>query len=367
MESLRELGDSHAFADGLLLGCFVVLTSAVLALADRRSRRSSIVGYGIAAATLAAIVRTFGHDAVPLGVMIALGALALGGLAAKRFNLPPRRTLLLLVPGGFLLAVAAPDLVIGTNLIEVPIAVRVVAGLAAPVVGLAIADFDRVHVESGLVIPMLVLASAGLFIAAPDTELSAALLGVCLPTLACVVPKPLGRIDGGGAAALAGCFCWIAAVASEAAPGALVGALGGLGRLVAEPLARRIPEPLVTQRQRQLEGRRRGKPKERRFIVLLTALAAQIVMVLYASRVVAAEDSMLMATLVLLPGLATLVLVSRELVPRSRRRRRRRSGGSGRSRRPGEPGSGASATSGSGRQRSDWSRPGRNAQRGAVR
>lgn len=359
MESLRELGDSHAFADGLLLGCFVVLTSAVLALADRRSRRSSVVGYGIAAATLAAIVRTFGSDAVPLGVMVALGALALGGLAAKRFNLPPRRTLALLVPGGFLLAVAAPDLVIGTNLIEVPIAVRIVAGLAAPIVGLAIADFDRVHVDSGLVIPMLVLASAGLFIAAPDTELSAALLGVCLPTLAVVVPKPLVRIDGGGAAALAGCFCWIAAVASEAAPGALIGALGGLGLLLAEPLARRIPEPLVTQRQRQLEGRRRGTPNERRFIVLLTALAAQLVMVLYASRVVAAEDTMLMATIVLLPGVATLILVSRELVPRARRRRRRRSrsGGSGGSRRSG----------GSGRHGSERSRPGRNAQRGAVR
>lgn len=156
---------------------------------------------------------------------------------------------------------------------------------AAVAVAAALAAFDRRWRSLGLAPVLLAVTAAGIWATVPDVEAALVLLGAALPMALLGWPPFLARraparpppaFGVAGSLAVAGVLVWAVASGGTGRPGSVVGGLACLGLLAVEPAVR------------ALDPRRRSPldPLERRPGLAWAALAAQLVLVAVAARVV---------------------------------------------------------------------------------
>jgi hypothetical protein len=105
------------------------------------------------------------------------------------------------------------------------------------IAGPLISWFDET--DQGSPLPMLLFAvtAAGVWVTVPDTEEALVFLGaMAVPTLL-AFPFRVGRLGPIGAHVLPAMTIWVAAWGGRGREGSIVGAIAGLGMLVAAPLA----------------------------------------------------------------------------------------------------------------------------------
>jgi hypothetical protein len=155
------------------------------------------------------------------------------------------------------------------------------AAIAAAVAA-ALAAFDRRWGRLGLTPALLAVTAAGIWACVPDVEGPLVLLGAALTVALLGRPGPLAARRPGlagfgvaGSAAAAAVVVWVVATGGAGRPGSVVGGLACLGLLLVEPAVR------------LLDRRRRSPldPVERRPGLAWAALAAQLVVAGFASRV----------------------------------------------------------------------------------
>jgi hypothetical protein len=236
------------------------------------------------------------------GRLVQLAAGLLPGLAAtlaclwlwaRRRNRPP-------AVAGLALAVAtAAGLVLTGPRADPALGWPALAAVAA-VVAAALTAFDRRWREPGLLPGLLAVAAAGIWACVPDVEAALVLLGATLSMTLLGWPSPLAAGRPGlasfgvaGSAAVAAVLVWVVATGGAGRPGSVVGGLACLGLLLVEPAAR------------LLDPRRRGPldPVEGRPGLAWAALAAQLVLTGFASRVAGRPEGAAVAL-----GLAALGL-----------------------------------------------------------
>jgi hypothetical protein len=180
--------------------------------------------------------------------------------------------------------------------------IAVVAGVA----GALLAGFDRRWRGHGLAPLLLAVSAVGVYATVPDVEWALVVVGAALPLTLLGWPGPLApggvggprRRDGpaqpppslgvAGSLATAALLAWTVAAGGAGRPGSVVGGLACLGVLAVEPLAR-----LLDPRHRSALARPR---------VAWTALAAHLVLVAVAARVVGRTETV--AAALPLAGLA---------------------------------------------------------------
>jgi hypothetical protein len=160
--------------------------------------------------------------------------------------------------------------------------------VAAAAVAAALAAFDRRWGRAGLPPALLAVTALGVWACVPDVEGPLVLLGAALPLALLGRPGPLAARRPGaaafgvaGSAAVAAVVVWVVATGGAGRPGSVVGGLACLGLLLVEPAAR------------LLDPGRRGPldPVADRPGLAWAALAAQLVLAGYASRVAGRPDS----------------------------------------------------------------------------
>jgi hypothetical protein len=177
--------------------------------------------------------------------------------------------------------------------------------VAAGVAGALLAGFDRRWRGHGLAPLLLAVSAVGVYATVPDVEWALVVVGAALPLTLLGWPGPLApgglrgpRRRGGpaqpppslgvaGSLAAAALLAWTVAAGGAGRPGSVVGGLACLGVLGVEPLAR-----LLDPRHRSALARPR---------VAWTALAAHLVLVAVAARVVGRAETV--ATALPLAGL----------------------------------------------------------------
>jgi hypothetical protein len=150
------------------------------------------------------------------------------------------------------------------------------------VVAAALGAFDRRWGRLGLPPALLAVTAAGIWACVPDVEGPLVLLGAVLPMALLGRPGPLaGRWPGAvafgaaGSVAVAAVLVWVVATGGAGRPGSVVGGLACLGLLLVEPAAR-----LLDPRRRSPLDPVGGRPG-----LAWAALAAQLVLAGFASRV----------------------------------------------------------------------------------
>jgi hypothetical protein len=140
--------------------------------------------------------------------------------------------------GACTLVAGAALLGFGPQHVPGPLWVRVGMVAATPAVAWALTSFDSR--QPMLTLPLLVATTAGIYVTAPDTEQSRLVLGAAVGVggLGWWLGARLGAI---ATPAVAGLLLWTAAVDGRGRHTALIGALGCLGVLVAEPLSDLVP------------------------------------------------------------------------------------------------------------------------------
>jgi hypothetical protein len=150
------------------------------------------------------------------------------------------------------------------------------------------------------------------YLAVPDTELARVMLGVALPFVLLSVPKPIFPLGPAGSPAIAGVFVWVVVVGGRGRPGSVVGGLATIGVLVAEPLGRRLFGRLLPPSRRPKVD---NFEEDWRFVAAVAAIA-QVVIMLYASRVVAREDAAADALMICVPLIAITAFCVPMLYPK---------------------------------------------------
>jgi hypothetical protein len=270
-----------------------------------------VFGPAFAAGGLVALDGLLGTDElvpVPGGLFWGVVLLGVAGAVAARTPRPWIVGPLAALPGALLVAGANR----GLDAAWVPVVM--VAGTIG--VGAAAADFDRRTARFGLGPLLFVLAVLGTYFTVPDTENMRALVGVAVPLVLLAWPYAAAGLGAGGAYAAVGLLLWVVPIEAIGRPGAVIGALGTFGLLLTEPAGRALAPYL-----------------QRRYPIVRTTLTrpravvsiAQLVLVIYASRVAGMAHDASVAAILLVPalvaGLAFGVLVN---LPEHRRRRHRR-------------------------------------------
>jgi hypothetical protein len=183
---------------------------------------------------------------------------------------------------------------------------------ATAVVAAALAAFDRRWGRLGLPPALVAVTAAGIWACVPDVEGPLVLLGAALPIALLGRPgppavrrPPAAAVGVAVSVAVAAVVVWVVATGGAGRPGSVVGGLACLGLLLVEPAVR------------LLDPRRRGPldPVEGRPGLAWAALAAQLVLAGFASRVAGRPDSAAaalgLAALGLAPALVACVVVAR--------------------------------------------------------
>ena len=208
-----------------MAGAIALLAVGLAArLAGRSGRDGRALSGGIAL-TVAALLAISRERAVPVEVLVAVAGI---GAAGAGLGSRPRWLL-----RGALAAPFATLLAVDSS----PTAwTRVAVGLAATLVALSAADLDR-RLGWGMLTPVLYAMSvAGVFVAVPDTEEAAALLGAALPLAVLAWRVPWARLGSAGAASATALLIWTTAVGGRGRPPSIVGGLACLGLLAVVPL-----------------------------------------------------------------------------------------------------------------------------------
>lgn len=244
-----------------------------------------------------------------LGVAAALACL---GAAAMR------RQLAVPVAGLALAAATAAGLAVTGAPADPALGRPALAAIAAAVAAV-LAAFDRRWRGLGLLPALLAVTAAGIWACVPDVEGPLVLLGAVLPLTLLGRPGPLasrwpGAVGFGvaGSAAVAAVVVWVVATGGAGRPGSVVGGLACLGLLAVEP-AVRLLDP---DRRSPLD------PVERRPGLVWAALAAQLVLAGFASRVAGRPEGVAAALGLAAIGLGAALAAGTVVVRRSSAGRR---------------------------------------------
>lgn len=242
---------------------------------------------------------------VPAGVVAGLALLWLAGAAASRSRAPWLIGPALALPGALVLASANDGLESAW--------VQVLIVLGCVLIGATTADFDRRTAPYGLGTLLLFVTLVGIDLTVPDTELMRAVVGAALPLVLLAWPYAAASLGAGGAYAAVGLLLWIAPIEGIGRPGSIVGAAGAFALLVGEPLGRVLGRAVS------------GRWRRRRFPIPYprsTVVAAQILLVLYATRVAGLVSNAFAAVVVLIPAsVAAVAFGALLVVPEAPRRR----------------------------------------------
>jgi hypothetical protein len=306
LDALNDLVHARAFALGLAFGGIAFLCTSMIGVVRRR-RVPDAAGIAFAIAAWLGVRGAWGPDLASGPVAFALLALAVGGACVVVVNrhsafgarFPAIVAAVAIAPGAIYLGAVAP--LAGSTTSRTVLAVSVI------VLGVAMRDFDAMRGPRGVPWLLFLISAAGVYLAVPDTELARVMLGVALPFVLLSVPRPLFPLGPAGSPALAGVFTWVVVVGGRGRPGSVVGGLAAIGVLAAEPLGRRVFGSLVPPSRRLPVD---NFEEDWRFVAAVAAIA-QLVIALYASRVVAREDTAGAALLICIP----MVLVAAFCAP----------------------------------------------------
>ena len=319
VDPFRTLIDFPGFQDGFwlaaLVGTGVLALGGIYRLLRRGTSRRSVMPLGFTGpawvlVSLAILGGWNGYqrtDTLPSGLLWGLAILMVGGEIADRTPNPKIIGFVCAAPGAYLVGTAqafpGPDwskwVVIGTVAVGAPLA----------------ADLDRRSARLGLGPILWLIAVAGVYWTVPDTERMRPLIGAALPLAFTSWPKRWSRMGAGGVGAAVGLLLWVASIEGRGRNGSIVGAGACLGLFVAEPIGRVLTKGRIATLSRSM--------KVGTYECCL--LAAQLVVVGYASRVVGLAQSGGTAVALLIPAVPVSVAVggliraSERLRPRSRR------------------------------------------------
>ena len=236
----------------------------------------------------------------PRSLLLAVAVLAVGGgagqlLLGRRLRTAWPRWLVAgaaVVPGSALLAYGPGMDVPG------PSWVRVTLVVATPAATAAFWSFERRWVR--LALPLLSVSAAGIYATTPDTEQILIVLGAVLGVTVAGWWAGLG-VGTVAAPAVTGLVTWTVAVDGRGRHSAIVGGLGCLGLLVAEPLAA------------SLRRQNRAHPRPGPLRAVVGGVAIQVAVVLVASRVAGlrpATGEAVVIVVVLLVGVGFVLLAT---------------------------------------------------------
>lgn len=228
MTNLLVIVESGYFRWGLALGGMCLAIVALLAAWRRRSSPAPIGGFLITVATMAAVELAGGDRNLEPSIawfgLLLIFAFAAG---ASALRLSPELTAVATIPGAVFVALAAP----GT-----PGWVRGAIVVSVPLAGFLLDDFESRYRSTGLGVVFFGLASAGTFLAVPDTELVRTLFAVSLPITFLAWPRVFVSIGRPGAYALIAVFAMFTATGAIERTASVLGGMACLGFLAMEPL-----------------------------------------------------------------------------------------------------------------------------------
>lgn len=224
--AVQDLARATEFRVGFVVGGALAGTT-VFVLAERHRHRETPIGGFLVAGGFAIAAAL--SSTLPLNVVVGIALLALGGFVAGRVQ-HAFGALVLAVPGAVALVI---DLGSPRSTWVAPVTALVIVA-ACPLV----ADFDRRFARAGWPLAFFAVSAAGVYFTVPDTEHALVLLGVAIPMVFIGWPVVYASLGPGGAYAVVGALMWVAGFECRGRQASLVGAIGCLGLLVAEPLAR---------------------------------------------------------------------------------------------------------------------------------
>jgi hypothetical protein len=272
-----EIARTDEFQVALVIGAALAV-GAFYTLADRRPRLVVPVGGLLIAGGFA--LGLAASSGLPANLVVGVGLLAVAGYVAHRGSVHWLAAPALALPGALVLIV---DLGPSPPAWVAPVTVAAVV-VACPLV----ADFERRFSPAGWPMALYAVSVVGVYFTVPDTERAVVLLGVAIPLVFVAWPIVLAPLGPSGSYAAIGVLLWVAATESRGRGASLIGAVGCLGLLVAEPLARALGRGRYT-----LLG-----ALPRRTWSFVTVGALQLGLVYIASRVAGLRTSVAEAVLI---------------------------------------------------------------------
>jgi hypothetical protein len=289
-EQIIEVLGSTEFLTGVMSGGVAFALGATVARGGGWSEPSPPPLHGTLL-TLATLVALQVTGSVPLLLWVACAVLAMGGAAAGRTRHGSSIAGAAMALPGALLVILALD---GSGSSWTPWLVVLVIVAGAPL----LASFDRRQRNLGLGPLLFTITVAGAYVTLPDTERVLAMLGAALPLTLLGWPRPLASIGPGGGYALVGVYAWVAASGGQLRTAAVIGAIGALGLLLVEPIARWLAGDAPVS-----AGRRTADTH-----TLLAFAAFQVIVVALAARLAGTQSTALWAGFVAVASLATATL-----------------------------------------------------------
>jgi hypothetical protein len=288
--ALEDVVGNTGFQLAFVVGASFTAMAGVVAWTLRRTLPIGglVVAFGFVVAVIA-------WSTLPASATWGLLLLSAGGLVAEIVG--RRRATHPIVRGAFALpgAVALSTTTESFEARWIPALMVCVIATAGPLA----ADFDERGGARSWSLVCYAISAGGVYLTVPDTELAIILFGVSIPALFLSWPTAFASLGWPGAYAAVGSLVWVGALEARGRPAALLGAVGCLGLLIAEPIAvlmrdwRRSTFARLSQRRRSL----------------LPVAAGQCALVLIASRIAGRTHNVRAATLLTAAEIAAAVAV----------------------------------------------------------
>jgi len=276
---MTDLWNLPEFRAGLSVGgaAILVLLFAGLTAPVRASRKPLPLGGGVIA--VGALWSIADNRQLPAPVLVGvIGIGAVAGLARTRWVSPWRRVVLAL-PFALLIGFG------GELVTDVWARLLVTAAVSAG--AMLVADFDETWRREALDPMLFAISAFGVYVAVPDTELVAAVLGASLPLVLIGWPASLASLGRTGAAAAVSLLVWVGAAGGAGRPASIVAVVACLGLLAGAPAGKML-----------LDGALVRVPRLRESALLLAMVAAHAAIVAAAARVVGPRTSAAVAAVI---------------------------------------------------------------------